>query len=100
MVKEIERTYGPKKITPNLHLCMHLCECMLDYGPLYAFWCYSMERMNGLLGNHLFNIIIRYQHLLTIKYFFLGSFHSSNRRIEPELMKIIQNNALLNELTS
>ena len=57
MVKEIERTYGPKKISPNLHLCMHLCECMLDYGPLYAFWCYSMERMNGLLGNHLFNII-------------------------------------------
>jgi len=51
LVKEIEKEYGPKKITPNLHLCLHLCECSLDYGPLYAFWCYSMERMNGLLGN-------------------------------------------------
>ncbi|PKC00944.1 hypothetical protein RhiirA5_247771, partial [Rhizophagus irregularis] len=47
MVKEIEKTYGPKKISPNLHLCIHLCECSLDYGPLYSFWCYSMERMNG-----------------------------------------------------
>ncbi len=51
MVKEIERTYGPNKISPNLHLCLHLCECSLDYGPLYAFWCFSTERMNGLLGN-------------------------------------------------
>lgn len=50
MVKDIEREYGPKKITPNLHLCLHLCECSLDYGPLYAFWCFSTERMNGLLG--------------------------------------------------
>ncbi|PKC08110.1 hypothetical protein RhiirA5_250218, partial [Rhizophagus irregularis] len=47
LVKEIEKTYGPKKITPNLHLCLHLCECSLDYGPLYAFWCFPMERMNG-----------------------------------------------------
>ncbi|CAI2186088.1 1690_t:CDS:2, partial [Funneliformis geosporum] len=78
MGKEIERTYGLKKITHNLHLCMYLCECMLDYGPLYAFWYYSIERINGLLG----------------------SFQNSHRRIEPELMKIIQNNALLDELTS
>jgi hypothetical protein len=53
LVKEIEKTYGPEKISPNLHLCLHLCECSLDYGPLYAFWCYPMERMNGLLGNHI-----------------------------------------------
>jgi hypothetical protein len=51
MVKEIEKAYGPKKISPNLHLCLHLCECSLDYGPLYAFWCFSTEHMNGLLGN-------------------------------------------------
>ncbi|CAB4431577.1 unnamed protein product [Rhizophagus irregularis] len=77
-ILEIEKEYGPKKISPNLHLCLHICECSLDYGPLYAFWCYSMERMNGLLG----------------------SFHNSNRNIELELMKIIQRNALLDELTS
>ncbi|CAI2195524.1 15763_t:CDS:2, partial [Funneliformis geosporum] len=78
MVKEIERTYRPKKITSNLHLCIHLCECMLNYGPLYTFWYYSMERMNGLLG----------------------LFQNSHKRIESELMKIIQNNALLDKLTS
>jgi hypothetical protein len=102
LVKEIEKEYGPKKISPNLHLCLHICECSLDYGPLYAFWCYSMERMNGLLGiycvisvqfssPYLFIIIITN---------FLSSFHNSNRNIEPELMKIIQHNALLDELTS
>lgn len=51
MVKLIEENYGAEKITPNLHLCLHICNCVLDYGPLYAFWCFSYERMNGLLGN-------------------------------------------------
>ena len=48
--KLIEEHYGQGAITPNLHLSLHLAECCLDYGPLYAFWCYSFERMNGLLG--------------------------------------------------
>jgi hypothetical protein len=50
MVKLVESSYGAEKITPNMHLCLHICECALDYGPLYSFWCYSFERMNGLLG--------------------------------------------------
>ena len=43
MVKLIENNYGPKKISPNLHLCLHICEYALDYSPLYLFWCYSFE---------------------------------------------------------
>ncbi|PKY50989.1 hypothetical protein RhiirA4_467785, partial [Rhizophagus irregularis] len=58
MIKDIEREYEPKKIIPNLH----------------AFWCFSTERINGLLDGH--------------------------RKIEIELIKIIQHNALLDELTS
>ena len=37
IVKLIEQHYGRDKITPNLHLSLHLCECSYDYGPLYAF---------------------------------------------------------------
>lgn len=50
LVQLIEEHYGEGKITPNLHLSLHLCECSYDYGPLYAFWCFSFERMNGILG--------------------------------------------------
>ena len=46
----VEKHYGPEKITPNLHLCLHIKECCQDYGPLYSFWCFSFERMNGVLG--------------------------------------------------
>ncbi len=46
----IEEHYGAEKITPNLHLCLHIKECCQDYGPLYSFWCFSFERMNGILG--------------------------------------------------
>ena len=58
MVKLVEKQYGQKKITPNMQLCLHICECVLDYGPLYSFWYYSFERMNGLLGNINININI------------------------------------------
>ena len=50
IVKLIEQHYGRDKITPNLHLSLHLCECSYDFGPLYTFWCFSFERMNGILG--------------------------------------------------
>src|SRR6266487_3417109 len=50
IVKLIEENYGRDKITPNLHLSLHLTECALDFGPLYTFWCFSFERMNGILG--------------------------------------------------
>ncbi|GBB84695.1 hypothetical protein RclHR1_11280005 [Rhizophagus clarus] len=51
IIKLIEEHYGEGKITPNLHLSLHLCECSYDYRPLYSFWCFSFERMNGVLGN-------------------------------------------------
>ena len=50
IVKLIENNHGRDKITPNLHLSLHLAECSFDYGPLYTFWCFSFERMNGILG--------------------------------------------------
>ena len=30
--KLIEQKYSQNKISPNLHLCLHICECALDYG--------------------------------------------------------------------
>ena len=50
VVKLIEENYGRNKITPNLHLSLYLYECSHDFGPLYAFWCFTFEHMNGILG--------------------------------------------------
>ena len=58
VIKLIERKYGSNKITPNLHLSLHLNECAYDYGPLYVFWCFSFERMNGILGKFFLIILI------------------------------------------
>ena len=51
--------------TPNIHLHLHLHDCILDYGPVYSFWCFAFERYNGLLG----------------------SFPVNSRQIEPQIMK-------------
>ena len=53
LLRLIEINYGKDSITPNLHLSLHLNECCRDYGPLYSFWCFSFERMNGILGWYL-----------------------------------------------
>ena len=42
--------YGREKTTPNMHMHLHLKDSILDYGPVYAFWLFSYERYNGILG--------------------------------------------------
>lgn len=51
-VTRFEVLYGKHRVTPNMHLHMHLTECILDFGPVYTFWLYSFERYNGILGNY------------------------------------------------
>src|SRR6266540_6303643 len=50
LIELIEEKYDRNKITLNLNLSLHLSDCSYDYGPQYAFWCFSFERMNGILG--------------------------------------------------
>ena len=35
-----------------MHMHAHLVECIKDYRPVYAFWLFSFERYNGILGNY------------------------------------------------
>jgi hypothetical protein len=46
----IERTYGPEYITSNIHLSLHIPECIRDYGSVYSFWLFPYERLNGYIG--------------------------------------------------
>ena len=57
--------YGPNACTPNMHLHMHLKECLKNYGPVHTFWCYSFERYNGMLGRY----------------------HTNNHSVEVQIMK-------------
>src|SRR5213596_2991271 len=51
IIKLIEKHYGRDKIILYLHLSLHLQECSYNFSPLYTFWCFSFEHMNGILGN-------------------------------------------------
>ena len=35
--KMYESLYGKDRVTPNMHLHMHLKQCILDFGPIYCF---------------------------------------------------------------
>ena len=63
--KEYKALYGAKYCTMNIHLHGHLTECIRDFGPVYSFWCFAYERMNGVLGafhtNH-HHISVQYMH--------------------------------------
>ena len=47
-----ERLYGKNNLNINMHLHGHLKECILDFGPVYAFWVFSFERLNGILESY------------------------------------------------
>ena len=49
--KGIENIYGKDICTPNIHMHLHLKQCLIDFGPVYSFWCFSFERYNDILGN-------------------------------------------------
>ena len=65
LVKLIEEAYGCEKISPNLHLSLHIAESCLLYGPLSSFWCYGFERMNGILGE----FFINFDYLIRVSYY-------------------------------
>ena len=60
-----EKRYGKERVTPNMHLHLHLKQCILDYGPVYSFWLFSFERFNGILG----------------------AFRTNNRSVEIQIMR-------------
>ena len=53
--KMFETLYGTEHCTINMHLHLHIKDVVLDYGPVYSFWCFSFERFNGILGNYYTN---------------------------------------------
>ena len=48
--ERFEKLYGEKVVTPNMHLHCHLKERVIDCRPVHAFWCFSFECFNGILG--------------------------------------------------
>jgi len=45
------KVYGKFRVTVNYHMALHLPDVIQDYGPPHAFWCFSYERMNGILAS-------------------------------------------------
>lgn len=51
-LKEYQRINGKLAITPNMHLHLHLKECVENFGSNYGVWLFSFERYNGILGSY------------------------------------------------
>ena len=48
--KLFHSVYGKWAVTVNYHVCLHIQDIILDYGPPNSFWCFSYERLNGILA--------------------------------------------------
>lgn len=71
--KRTKHIYGSSWITPNMHMHCHISDCIHDFEPLHAFWLYSFERYNGLLGKQPTNN--RSIEMQLIKRFLRDNFH-------------------------
>src|SRR6266536_5473257 len=70
MAHLIENTYGPEFITSNIHLTLHNADCCRDYGPVYSFWLFSFERLNGYIGKYL-TLLWYFAFVFFLKIYFL-----------------------------
>ncbi|KAG1447243.1 hypothetical protein G6F56_009321 [Rhizopus delemar] len=43
----VAKLYGEGNVTPNMHMHLHILEAVRDFGPIYSFWVYAFERLNG-----------------------------------------------------
>ena len=39
-----EETQGKDKVTPNIHLHLHLNQIIKQFGPFHGSWCFNFER--------------------------------------------------------
>ena len=46
-----EQLCGSASCTISMRKHLHLMKCMYDYGPIYSFWCFPLERFNGQLDS-------------------------------------------------
>ena len=49
---KFEQLYGQQYCNMNIHLHGHISDCIRDVGPVYAFWLFTFERLNGILGSY------------------------------------------------
>ena len=49
--RSYEAVYGKEKCTPNMHMHLHLCKSVENYGPACAFWCFPFERYMSFQKN-------------------------------------------------
>ena len=49
---QFQSKYGREYCVPNMHLMLHLKQCIQEYGSVYGFWCFGFERFNGIVGNY------------------------------------------------
>ena len=50
-VKDFQRYYGIENMSFNVHQLLHACDCVLNWGPLWAYSAYGFEDLNGKLLN-------------------------------------------------
>ena len=53
--KQVQLIHHSDACTPNMHLHLHLKDCLLDYGPVHAFWCYALQHFNGVVCSYHIN---------------------------------------------
>ena len=88
--KGVETAYGWQACTMNMHLHCHLQQSILDFRPIYSFWCLPYERLNGVLGSYSTN-----RHSIVIQ--IMRKFSSNSALSEETLPLELDNSANCNE---
>ena len=51
LVQKLTELFGKEHVTHNMHMHLHLKNCLKEFGPVYSFWWFSFELYNEILGS-------------------------------------------------
>ncbi|OSD01988.1 hypothetical protein PYCCODRAFT_1368558 [Trametes coccinea BRFM310] len=67
------RTIYNAKLVPNHHLSLHLVDCLLLFGPTFAWWAFPFERYNGLIQRYNKNHKTAEMPKTFMRFFYIGA---------------------------
>lgn len=78
---QFQKHYGRTYLVPNMHMMLHMNECIEEYGPVHGFWCFGFESycLNNYVKYNVFLFTMSWKHFLyssvrTLKSYFVFPF--------------------------
>lgn len=92
-VNKFEKLYGAVHVTMNIHLLLHMVQCVIDVGPLWTQSMFALEANNGVLAKYVTGTR-KVLHQIAQKYTLSQKFKFVNTNKQPDAPEFLSQRKL------